>query len=411
MSKLFTLASVNGSSLSGANLKASLVSLFNALQAVGVTDSARTTVTASATLTMSQCGILLVDCTSASVVLTLPTSGTTTDEAEFKIRRIDSATANTLTVARGGTDTVEGATTAVSIGVGGQLAFKMPAGATNWRVVSRSGGTAAAARAAIDAIALQRGFIAGLTLSTAGSSATLSVAAGEAADSTNAALMQLSSALSKTTSAWALGTAAGGLDTGAIANSTWYHWYLIRRPDTGVVDVVFSTSASAPTLPTNYTQYRRIGAMKTNGSAQWTSFKQYGDDFYWDTPVLDVNASAVAASALTTFTVPTGVKVKPMLSVSVGQNGVASNSGLVAQLGNGDVSTSVIEVCSSANGPNNTQATATANGFVTDTSARLYYALLNGAVPSLGQAPSNGANAAACVVKTRGWSDSRGKDA
>jgi hypothetical protein len=54
MSKLHTLASVNGAALSGANLKATNVSTWNALQAVGLTDSPRATVTASATLTMAR---------------------------------------------------------------------------------------------------------------------------------------------------------------------------------------------------------------------------------------------------------------------------------------------------------------------------------------------------------------------
>jgi hypothetical protein len=186
---------------------------------------------------------------------------------------------------------------------------------------------------------------------------------------------------------------------------------LIRRPDTGVVDVLVSLSATAPTMPTNYTQSRRIGAMKTNGSAQWTAFKQHGDDFYWDTPVLDVDIVAAAASALTTLTVPTGVRVKPKASISVGQSGATVNSGLVAQFGNGDVSTSITEVVSVASGPNNTQASATTSDFTTNTSAQLYFALVNGAVADLGAAPSATPAAVGAVVKTRGWADRRGQDA
>lgn len=163
-----------------------------------------------------------------------------------------------------------------------------------------------------------RGWIAGLTLSTAGSSATFSVAAGEASDSTNAVLLSLAASISKTTSAWAVGTGNGGLDTGAIANSTWYHAYLIRRPDTGVVDVVFSTNASSPTLPTDYTQYRRIGSLRTNGSAQWVSFTQDGDYFRWSASVLDVNTTNPGTSAVSaTLTVPTGVNVFALFNGNV----------------------------------------------------------------------------------------------
>lgn len=147
MSRLFTRASVNGASLTGANLKATLVALWDALNSVGVTDAARATVTASATLATTQCGILLVDCTSGSVTLTLPTSGAATDEAEYRIRRIDSSV-NTLTVQRGGTDTIE-AGTSFTIGAGQQFDVKLPAGSADWKVLGRGGGTLLQARAAL----------------------------------------------------------------------------------------------------------------------------------------------------------------------------------------------------------------------------------------------------------------------
>jgi hypothetical protein len=168
-------------------------------------------------------------------------------------------------------------------------------------------------------------YITSLIMSTAGASATMSISAGQASNSANAVLMTLGSAISKTTSAWAVGTGNGGLDTGAVANSTWYHFYLIRRPDTGVVDVVFSLSASAPTLPTNYTQYRRIGSGKTNASAQWTKFVQTGNTFLWDAYVIDVNANNPGAVAVSrTLTVPSGVIVDALL-ISHGTNGSNAN--------------------------------------------------------------------------------------
>ena len=156
---------------------------------------------------------------------------------------------------------------------------------------------------------IPRSYLAGCTMSTAGSSATMSIAAGQWADSTNAVVAPLS-AIAKTTSAWAVGTGTGGLDTGAIANSTWYHFYAIRRPDTGVTDVVFSTSASAPTLPANYTQFRRIGSGYINGSAQWTSFVQNGDVFQWNILVPDISANNPGTAAvLRSLSVPLGVSV------------------------------------------------------------------------------------------------------
>jgi hypothetical protein len=169
-----------------------------------------------------------------------------------------------------------------------------------------------------------RSHLAGLTMSTAGSSATMGIAAGQAADSTNAVLMNLVSAYTKTTSGWVLGTAAGGLDTGVIANNTWYHFYLIRRADTGIVDIIFSTNATTPTLPTNYTQYRRIGSGRTSGSAQWIKFVQNGDEFLWDAVVNNVSGfTGTTTIQSVTMTVPLGVKVNALLSGS----GIAGTGG------------------------------------------------------------------------------------
>lgn len=159
-------------------------------------------------------------------------------------------------------------------------------------------------------------YISGLILSTAGSSTTMSISAGVANDSTNTVLMNLASAISKTTASWAVGTGNGGIDTGAIANTTFYHFYEIERVDTGVVDVIFSLSASAPTLPTNYTIYRRIGAGKTNASAQWVSFSQVGNEFLLNTTIQDFTASNVSTSPVTVTlgSVPTGVVMQARIS-------------------------------------------------------------------------------------------------
>jgi hypothetical protein len=123
--------------------------------------------------------------------------------------------------------------------------------------------------------------------------------------------MALASAYTKTTSAWAVGTGNGSLDTGTIASSTWYHVHLIKRTDTGVVDILISLSATAPTLPTNYTLFRRIGSMLTNGSAQWVKFIQDGDTFTWDVPVNDYAAvlNPGTTAILRALTVPSGVNV------------------------------------------------------------------------------------------------------
>jgi len=235
----------------------------------------------------------------------------------------------------------------------------------------------------------------GCTMSTAGSSATMSIAAGRAADSTGSVLMSLS-AIAKTTSAWAVGTAQGGLDTGTIANSTWYHFYVIRRPDTGVVDAVFSTNATTPTLPANYTQYRRIGSGRTNGSAQWVSFAQLGDTFLWTAGVLDIDSAAfVAASTLYTMSVPLGIKTTVLMQGF--KTGVAGMVNIwspdIGAVGASTTITPLGVLYTDGSSPTSiNQFSARSN-----TSSQVY----------------GGATAGSQVVKivTLGWVDSRGKDA
>lgn len=75
-------------------------------------------------------------------------------------------------------------------------------------------------------------------------------------------LMVLPSAYTKQISTlWAVGSGSGGLDTGTIGSGTYYA-YIIRRPDTGVVDVLYSLSATTPTLPSSYTQKALIGSFQ-----------------------------------------------------------------------------------------------------------------------------------------------------
>lgn len=152
MSKAPTLASVNGATLSGAQQKAFNIALLAALNSAGLQEGDRTTITADTTLTVTQAGLVLVDCTSGNVALTLPASGATTADAVFLFRRLDSS-AYTLTIARGGSDDIEGAATSQTVAGQGILGLQLPAGDTDWKIFARGGATPAGARAAIAAAA------------------------------------------------------------------------------------------------------------------------------------------------------------------------------------------------------------------------------------------------------------------
>lgn len=164
------------------------------------------------------------------------------------------------------------------------------------------------------------GYLHGLTMSNNSLDPTndIDVAAGQAGSSAAPyALMTLAVALTKRLDAtWAVGTNQGGLDTGAVANGT-YHVFVIRRPDTDVVDVLFSLSATSPTLPANYTQSRRIGSI-VRASGAIRPFVQDADTFRWKSGAIDVAATNPGSAAIVrSLTVPTGIHVFAILSVGI----------------------------------------------------------------------------------------------
>ncbi len=190
--------------------------------------------------------------------------------------------------------------------------------------------------------AIERGHLSGFTLSTAGSSATMTIASGQATDSTNAAVITLGSSIAKTTGSWSVGTGNGCLDTGSVTTNTWYHFYAIYRSDTLVVDVLCSLSATAPSLPASYTHKRRLGAGRTDGSSNWIAFSQFGDQFLWSATVLDVNTTNPGTSAVSSsLTVPSGAKVFALIRriIVTGSGGAVSD--LVSALDQADAAPSL----------------------------------------------------------------------
>jgi len=247
-----------------------------------------------------------------------------------------------------------------------------------------------------------RGYIDGLVLSNNGTDGDhdIDVAAGEARDSTNAKTLSLTASITKQIDAtWAVGTNAGGLDTGSVAADTWYHVWLIMRSDTGVVDALFSTSASSPTMPTNYDYKRRIGAVLTDGSSNILGFSQMGDQFLWGSPIYDVNAGSIGITAVTpTISTPLGVKTIPLFTVITG-NKAASQTTLYVS--SPDVTDNAVAFPYVTNYSANSGAVAFsyngALGIRTNTSSQIR---VRAALAS-----------SSYYVCTSGWIDPRGKDA
>jgi len=147
----------------------------------------------------------------------------------------------------------------------------------------------------------------------------ITISAGETVsdDATLASrrLMVLASAITKRLdAAWAVGSDQGGLDSGSIGDSDYYIW-LIQRADTGVVDVLFSLSSTAPTMPTSYAFKRLIGWFK-RVSASILTFTVHeisggGIELNWGVPTLEVNL----VNTLTTSRRTDAIKVPLNFSV------------------------------------------------------------------------------------------------
>lgn len=223
-------------------------------------------------------------------------------------------------------------------------------------------------------------------------------AVGQCADSTNTFYLALASGLTKQLdAAWAVGTNQGGLFSGAIANTTYYP-FIIMRPDTGVVDAGFDTSLTAANRPVAYTYYRRVGAAIRSGGAI-LGFAQNGNRFDLNSPVGINTVNPGTSAVLQAITVPSGIKV--LAHINVGLLDSSPNSVrymLVSNPATTNTAASFTAFTLAAwDGAANGDFNATAVDVYTDTSARVRYRL------SFSDANVN------VALISMGWSDTRGQ--
>lgn len=188
---------------------------------------------------------------------------------------------------------------------------------TAWVTLLADMGITATPEQISDAPAAYRGMLFGLGLANNATDPNndIDIAAGAAAsDDAAPKVMSLAALMTKRLdAAWAAGSGNGGLDTGTKAINTWYYLWLIRNPTSGIVDVLFSASATSPTMPSGYNQKRRIpGGVRTDASGNITSFRMSGRRVSWSaTPALAFNSSALGTTAQTfTPLVPTAFKTR-----------------------------------------------------------------------------------------------------
>jgi hypothetical protein len=304
--------------------------------------------------------------------------------------------ADTMSLVAGGVDVlaITGTGAAFQSGINVNIAGALSvSGAANFTGTFQLAGVAL--------LSWARGHIAGLTLGNNAGDAVndIDIAVGSATADDQTALLVLASALTKRLdAAWVVGTNQGGLDTGSIADTT-YHVWLIRRPDTGVVDVLFSTSATSPTMPTNYTQKRRIGSI-IRASGAIVTFVQIGDTFTRIAEAIDRNNTAAVASGLLALSVPAGIVVMPIIRLSCG---VGVSTTFSIGLGSAVVGSANVQALILSTGAGDSAASQDNIAppiFATNTSRQIYFRQTN----SVG-------TPTASILATNGWVDRRGQDA
>lgn len=138
------------------------------------------------------------------------------------------------------------------------------------------------------------------------STTTMTVQLGRARNSSNENDIIMDSAATMN----AANVGLNGIDTGALANATLYSLYLVGdSTQTNDPGVILSLSASAPLLPVGYDMYRKLGNVRTDGSAHFLAGYWSGNrnlrTFVYDVPIATAvtagSSATYAAVTLTTF--------------------------------------------------------------------------------------------------------------
>ncbi|MDH5527922.1 MAG: hypothetical protein OEY97_11515 [Nitrospirota bacterium] len=351
-----------------------------------------TTVTTDTTLAVTDHGTILADATGGAFTVTLP-NPLGHPGIRFAIVRVDAAAHRPVQVAPPAPVTLDGAAASRPLRQPSDSLTLISDGVSGWRTVGVMAETP-----------LPRGHIDGLILSNnAGNpNNAIDIAPGACRDGADATNMPCPTVLTKRLdAAWAEGTGLGGLDTGFKAAGSWYHLWIIRRSDTGVVDALFSLSAAAPLLPAAYDARRRVGAVRTDAASSIVAFRQTGDRFIWDVPVGDFSVSSTGTAAvLRALTVPPGLNVEAIFHIhSKNQTGFAM-LGLVTSPGQPDTPPSATLAniaCGEADA--NTMHGSSSLRVVTDTSGRVR--------TRFGTSDAN----LTVTATTFGWTDPRGSNA
>jgi hypothetical protein len=128
---------------------------------------------------------------------------------------------------------------------------------------------------------------------------------------------------------------ANGLDTGTEANSTWYYLWVIYNPTTDTVASLISLSATAPTLPTDYTYKALIGAIYNGSGGNFNLIRQVGNQVFISRTTISqsVPGTTYASISLATIVPP---NAKSALIQRSDQIGASANVSLLTSPQDGD---------------------------------------------------------------------------
>jgi len=196
---------------------------------------------------------------------------------------------------------------------------------------------------------------------------------------------------------WAEGDNDGGFPSGlTLLADTWYHFYIIMSADKTQIDAGFDTSLTAINLlsdATDYSLYRRVGSVLTDGSSNIIQFTQIGDEFIWDITTQDANVAGTGTTAVSlTLSVPSGVKVIAQIT-ALAASGISTNL-LITSLDTVDTvpSTTAFTLATSAAA----QLVAQTLRILTNINGQIRYRA--------------DVSVATFRLNTNGWTDFRGKD-
>lgn len=224
-------------------------SAFDALPFNGITSQA-------ATFTVGTADDGKIFTVTGNSTVNLPAAATAGDGFQVTVKHNEAA--NTVTIDADGTELIDGQETLLLTEP--FRAVTLVSSGTAWTIVTDF-------RVEFP---LPKGFIDGLRFTNNGTDGDhdIDIPIGTARDGDDSANLSLSTALTKLIDAtFAEGTAAGGLDAGTVAADTIYTLWLIQKSSDNTADVLFSVSDTSPTMPTDFDLKRRIGAIRTDASA------------------------------------------------------------------------------------------------------------------------------------------------